>query len=493
MDTPDTPDTPISEGGRAGRWLLGAALLALSWLPRTVLVVGWILVCLYFGQFTGAACVVAFVTVRVVRAVGRRGPLPGRALNPDDEPELAALVRDVAERVGFGEPLLVRVVPGVEASLGRFRVGRTDTRVLLLGLPLLRALTAAELASVVAHELAHERHVSDRGVVLLRFARALTADGLEGRFRPTAPLAGPLLRASQPQMWRAETAADADAARVAGTEATASALRRTALLHTVLESLGERWLDGLAEDDRRPEDIYDALDASLADPHVARRAARAVAEADVLEPDPYATADHPPLERRLAALPHHTGTPYGDAPVPLRTAAAVEAWCARALAHGEERPGTPAADADALRPVRLLDLPDDDLRELGRSALSPVLCRATGRDTPAEAVAAALDTIADGTWTALARALEPALRHAPAAARAPIARTVVATALGHTLADVLLAAGLTPAGRWTRTVLLTPDGRPVDLCERAATALDDGDPGPLRALLTATGPKETAV
>ncbi|WP_432032106.1 hypothetical protein [Streptomyces antibioticus] len=488
----DNPDTPTPEDGRAGRWLLGAALLALSWLPRTVLVVGWILVCLHFDQFTGAAGVVAFVTVRVIRDVGRRGPLPGRALNPDDEPELAALVRDGAERVGFAEPLLVRVVPGVEASLGRVRVGRTDTRVLLLGLPLLRALSAAELASVVAHELAHERHVGDRGVVLLRFARASAADGLEGRFRPTAPLAGPLLRASQPQMWRAETAADADAARVAGTEATAAALRRTALLHTVLDNLGGRWLDGLAEDDRRPEDVYDALDAALADPHVARRAARAVAEADVLEPDPYATADHPPLERRLAALPHHTGTPYGDAPVPLRTAAGIEAWCARALAHGEEQP-TPAADADALRPVRLLDLPDDDLRELGGGTLSPALCRATGRDTPAEAVSAALDTIADGTWTALARALEPALRHAPAAARAPIARTVVATTLGHTLADILLTAGLTPAGRWTRTVLLTPDGRPVDLHERAATALDDGDPGPLRALLTATGPKETAV
>ncbi|MEU2302183.1 M48 family metalloprotease [Streptomyces antibioticus] len=486
-------DIPISEDGRALRWLLSAALLALSWLPRTVLAVGWILACLRFDQVAGAACVVAFVTVRAVRAVGRRGPLPGRALNPDDEPELAALVRDVAERVGFGEPLLVRVVPGVEASLGRVRVGRTDTRVLLLGLPLLRALTAAELASVVAHELAHERHVGDRGVVLLRFARAWTADGLEGRFRPTAPLAGPLLRASQPQMWRAETAADADAARVAGTEATAGALRRTALLHTVLDNLGESWLDRLAEDDRRPEDVYDALDAALADPHVAHRAARAVAEADLLHPDPYATSDHPPLERRLAALPHHTGTPYGDTPVPLRTAAAVEAWCARALAHGEERPGTPASDDGALRPVRLLELPDDDLRELGGSTLSPALCRATGRDTPAEAVSAALDTIADGTWTALARALEPSLRHAPAAARAPIARTVVAAAVGHALADVLLAAGLTPAGRWTRTVLLTPDGRPIDLYERAATALDDGDPGPLRALLTTTGPKETAV
>ncbi|SMF15507.1 M48 family metalloprotease [Streptomyces sp. Amel2xC10] len=483
-------DTPISEDGRARQWLLCTALLALVWLPRTALVAGWILVCLYWDQGWIVAMIAPALLWQVLPALDRHGRLPGRALRPDDEPELAALIRDVAERLGFDKPLLVRVVPDVDASLGRVRVEGTDTCVLLLGLPLLRALTAARLASVVAHELAHERHVSDRRLSLLGFARARAEDRLEGRFRPTAPLLRPLLRASQPLTWRTETAADAEAARLAGTRATAEALRLTTLLDTVWTSLGEPWVDGLAEDDAYPEDFYDALDAALADPQVARRALRAGADEDTL--DPYATAQHPPLEQRLAALPHHTGTPYPAEPVPLRTAAAVETWCLRALVHGEQGPDPEGSGEEPLRPVRLLELPDGELRELGESGVSAQLCRATGRATPAEAVSAALDAIAAGTWAALARRLVPSLRHAPAAERTVAGRAVVATAVGDTLAELLLADGRPPGGRWIRTVLLTPD-RPVDLREEVAAAVDSGDPGPLRALLTSTGPKETVV
>ncbi|MFF3936084.1 M48 family metalloprotease [Streptomyces phaeofaciens] len=480
-------DTPRSDDHRAREWLLGTTLLAVAWLPTAVVGTVLLVVCLRWGPAWAALAPVVLVAGRLSQVLGGHGPLPGRAVRPDDEPELAALVQDIAGRLGFDQPLLVRIVPGVQASLGRTRISGVRAHVLLLGLPLLRRLTEAQLASVIAHELAHERHVGDRRATLLRFARAQAADRLDSRFRPTAPLSGPLLRASQPLLWRAETAADADAVRIAGTEATTEALHRTVLLHAVFEGLGEAWLAALAEEDSYPEDFYAALDAALDDPHVARRAARSFAEEDAL--DPYAAADHPPLDLRLAALPEHTGTPFGTTPVPLRTAAGIERWCRRALTHGDEE-----FDDGELRPVRLLELTPHQLRELGDDTGSVLLHRATGRDTPAEAVSAALDAVADGTWTALARRLEPSLRWAPASLRTPLARTVLTSAVARTLAGALRTAGWTPAGRWIDTVLTAPDGdRVVDVHEMAGTAVDTGDPGPLRALLTSTGPKEAAV
>jgi Zn-dependent protease with chaperone function len=100
--------------------------------------------------------------------------LPGRAVRPEDEPELAELVRRAAERLGFRALLLVRVVAMPQAALGPARVSGVRVFVLLVGLPLLRALTAGQLAAVVAHEPAHEQPGDRRTEWLLR-ARARIA------------------------------------------------------------------------------------------------------------------------------------------------------------------------------------------------------------------------------------------------------------------------------------------------------------------------------
>lgn len=484
-----TPVSGSDDHGARG-WLLGVAMVALAWLPRAV--VGSVLILGLFvaGLRWPAAMALLLPVAGVARAVQEaRGPLPGRAVRPEDEPELAGLVRDVAERLGFRGPLLVRIVPVVQASLGRAKVAGVRTHVLLLGLPLLRDLTEAQLASVIAHELAHEQHLSDRRYALLRFARAPLAARLDGRFRPLAPLAAPLLRASRPGLWRAETAADADAARIAGTEATAEALRRARLLDSAFEVLGDRWVAALAERDAWPGDFYDAVGTAVKDVHVARRAARAVADKDAV--DPYAAADHPPLEHRVAALPAHPGTRYGTAPLTLRTGAAVEAWCDRRLAgrawESEPEPG------DELDRVRVLGLPDDQLRELGYDTRFALL-DATGRDSSTEAVARALDTLVDGTWPRLARRLEPALRWAPAAVRPTIARSVLAGAVSTAFAEVLCTTGWTYTGRWLTTVVTAPDGgHVVDLSELLDEALRSGDPGPVLALWASAEPKEWAV
>ncbi|MCX5268465.1 M48 family metalloprotease [Streptomyces sp. NBC_00199] len=481
--SPTAPD-PASGDHPRRDWLLGVAMLTLARLPEAVLVCA-----LYLSGLRWVAALLLGLAVRgVARTVSAaRGPLPGRAVRPQDEPALAELVRDVAGRLGFHQPLLVRVVPTVQAALGRTRIDGVRTPVLLLGLPLLRNLTEAELASVIAHELAHERHLHDRRHGLLRFARAQLAERLEGRFRPLAPFAAPLLRASRSALWRAETAADADAARIAGSEATAGALHRVGLLDAAFEGLGERWLSGLARQDAWPEDFYDAFDAAVSDPHVARRAARAAADADAV--DPYGTADHPPLDRRAAALPAHAGPPFGSAVLTLRTGAAVEEWCVRELAGLDREPDEEPHDDD-VSAVRLLGLPHDRLRELGFDTRLDVLY-AVRRDSSTRAAAAVLDALADGTGPLLARRLEPALRWAPATVRPALTRGVLANAASPAFAEALCAAGWTYSGRWLTTVVTPPDGgSAVDVHELLDDALRSGDLEPLRTLWASAGPKE---
>ncbi|MFE1785714.1 hypothetical protein ACFW9F_24860 [Streptomyces sp. NPDC059506] len=420
-----------------------------------------------------------------------RGSLPGRAVRPADEPELAALVGDVAERLGFRAPLLVRVVPEPEAALGPVKLSGVRGCVLLLGLPLLRSMTAAQLAAVVAHELAHEQHVRDRRTVWLRRTRDALAERLGGRFRPPAALALPLLRASRPSLWEAEFAADADSARIAGAAATGRALELADLLGAVFDGLGERWLSELEEDGARPQDFYDAFEAALRDPFVLSRGARAAAEEDAF--DPYAAAGRPPTAQRVAALPDGGGAgPYGTEPVVLRDAQAIEQWCVEELAGdtGSGRGAGRAGDGVGLRPVRILDpdtgpllRPDDGAVEL--------LLGATRRKSPVPALSDALDAVADGSWPDLASGIEPGLRRVPAPERRYASRAVLARAAGETLAAVLRDSGWTYAGRWSSTVLAAPDGTAVDLHEMLVAALDSGDPAPVRALVRSAGKERT--
>ncbi|MFD7872521.1 M48 family metalloprotease [Streptomyces sp. NPDC059766] len=474
-------------------WLLIGAMLAVAWLPHVVVGIALIIAGLVFHTPWALVWLAGMLVTGATRNFMGRDRLPGRAVRPEDEPELVALVQDVAERVGFREPLLVRIVPDVDASMGPAKVDGVRTYVLLLGLPLLRMLTDAQLASVVAHELAHVHHARDRRMSALRFARDCLAERMDGRFRPLGPPAAPLLRATQPQMWQAETAADADAVRVAGTAATTEALRRTGIIHAAFEGLGADWVLSAAGEETYPEDLYAALESALAEPLVADRSVlSATSEEELAAASPYAVEDHPPLGHRIAALPAdvEAATSYTGAPLALRTAESVERWCVRLLAGLEETP------ADDLRPIRLLDLPDERLHALSDRTGLTLLKGATGHEAPEEAVAAALDAVADGTWPRLARRLEPQLRWMPATVRAVAAPQVVSTAVVQGLESVLHAAGWTHANRWINSVLVAPDGTTVvDLYEPITAALKDGDPEPVRTLLAtaATAPKETAV
>ncbi|MBI1759026.1 MAG: M48 family metalloprotease [Actinobacteria bacterium] len=434
----------------------------------------------------------------VVSRASRTPWLPGRAVRAVDEPELARLVRDVAERLGFRAPLLVRVVPVPDAALVPTRIAGTRAFALLLGWPLLRRLTAAQLAAVVAHELSHQRHLADRRESWLRAVRGSLVDSLDRPVRVPRGFAGWLLRLSQPCSWDAELAADAVAAEVAGTAAAREALVRTGSATAAFDQLGQRWIALLDEHGDYPEDLYAALDVALEDPYVARRIAEAIVEEERL--DAYHAASHPPLGVRVAALPDRAGGSWdGARPVPLRAADALESWCVRELVGAElvgaELVGVDVAGADVpgadvpgvrSRPVRVQDLAPERL-DLPPERARDALTGATGRRSLAEAMATAVDAIADGSWPRLARAIDPEIGTAPRRLRTAAGSLTMVNCVGSALSGSLLHAGWARASRWTASVLNDPDGRVVDLRVLVERAINGGDPAALRSLLAAAG------
>ncbi|MFB7575235.1 M48 family metallopeptidase [Streptomyces sp. NPDC056165] len=476
-------------------WLFTAAMSAVAWLPLlapTLLVAA---VGVAWGVWQMAVLPVLWL-LPALREVITPDVLPGRAVRPDDQPELAALVRDLAERTGFDGPLLVRILPEPAVLTCRVRAAGGHGYALLLGLPLVRALSAEQLAAVIAHELAHRRHFDDRRTRALLAARGALAERLDGRLRPLAPLAAPLLRATQPWSWQAELAADAETARIVGGTAVREAVERVAVIEAAFDGITQDWVEDLLEDGTYPVDLYEAFDLALQDPTVLHRAVREDAEDRAL--DVYAMAAQPPSAVRTAALPP-TGAyaAYGSAPLGLRDAEAVAEWCVQRLACADGPGATlqegggvrgSALRPEDLKPVRLLELDPDRFRlpaDGGPGAAA--LAAATGQPSPTGALHVALDAVADADWYRLARRIDPQLRWLPAAARRAVGGQVLAAAMGAALAPLLLEAGWSYAGRWMNTVLRAPDGTVVDLYEVLVTAVDGGDPAPVRALLEKTG------
>lgn len=198
------------------------------------------------------------VSLILLGAIGTRigaDPPPGRPLRPADEPELADVVRQVAQELGFRAPISIRVIPTVGAALGRTRFRSGHAFVLFLGWPLLRGCNATELRAIVAHELAHERHTVDPSSRLLA-AREALVESLENLIHLPLLVVGPMLRRTQPLAFEREFAADRDAARVAGSGAIAAALRTTEVLEAAYDVLADEWLSALEPRQKRPLDLY---------------------------------------------------------------------------------------------------------------------------------------------------------------------------------------------------------------------------------------------
>lgn len=234
----------------AGFYLMGAVLLA------AMALLDWLLVTRLFtagaAWFEGTVLTVTvLLAVAILRGMyaflraGRLGPVPhGVAITQQEQPELWEQVRAAAEVTGERPPdelyLVAEVNAGV-AEQSRLLGLLPGRRRMLLGLPLLAGMTVPRLRAVLAHEFGHYGHLGTRlGGVTMRGREAVLhtvevfREGSTALHHAIGALyigyARMFLRTSQSVARHQELAADQIAARHAGREATAAALRALPVL-----------------------------------------------------------------------------------------------------------------------------------------------------------------------------------------------------------------------------------------------------------------------
>lgn len=305
----------------------------------------------YLGSLAIAWCVVRVVLLSRGRGDGRDGP-SGLSLTPQEQPELWRRVQDLAERVGTRPPTEIRVITGANAMVqedARWLGLVAGERRLFLGVALLIGLPEDELDAVLAHELGHYAHDDTRlggllwalrsrlldTVLTLRHRAAVEEAGQKAAFAARAarrraagkpppvkrePRRGPdhylalvfsayaglCLRLTEAVSRRQEYAADLMAARIAGRDTTAAALRRI----PVIEAADDLYVTGYALLGREagllpPEgQFHGGLALLLADD--SRRAElKALAEEPPPEETPRTRSPydtHPPTADRIAVL-----------------------------------------------------------------------------------------------------------------------------------------------------------------------------------------------
>ncbi|MDR3639433.1 MAG: M48 family metalloprotease [Isosphaeraceae bacterium] len=236
------------------------------------------------------------------------GPMLARV----DAPSLFTAVDEVARRLNVKSPGQIRVtyLPccGVVAWEG--------SRALILGLPLLRVLTHAELRAILAHELAHlARGDATRAARSARFVEGLGralersenhTHGPLGALasvchRWSSQLIGPIARGQ-------EARADRFAAAIAGGSAAASALVKVALVQPLFKEVLEHY-DPTDPDAPNLYAFFRAFWYRL--PPEVHTAMRLQALTNTDESNDPA---HPPLPDRLALLQAYPdpATPNGD-------------------------------------------------------------------------------------------------------------------------------------------------------------------------------------
>ncbi|MGW6918484.1 M48 family metalloprotease [Kitasatospora sp. NPDC054939] len=478
---------------------------------------------------------VAYPVLRVVFLTRHRrggGDLPGVPVSRAQQPDLWAVVDRIAEQTGVRGPAEIRLVPEVNAGV------REDTRLLglvpgkrhlVIGTPLLAGLTRGELESVLAHEFGHysnqdvrlagvtvagrtailraigglharaDRHEADEAAKLQAKAEKRLAKGRKpsdaeatgGVDRVLAKLftqyAKLYFRVSEAVGRRQEYAADRVAARLAGRDATAAALRRIPVLDSAQDyylgtyaTMG--WDAGLLPP---PGQVYGGLTHLLADPQRRRELAELALDLPEHEPDPYDS--HPPIDRRVAAveaLPDD-GRGAGD------TAPALELLRDAERVLTELETVTLIPEAARKERVEWPELVHRSLLADCREGTAPVRGALTALGLPST-VGGALGAVDAGRTRELVGhlPLSDEARAATGRAARELARPVLRGALSR-----LVVLGLVDAGHarwelsWSGPAVLDLPG---DLGERLAPALDtacadDPDTAPLRELLAPYG------
>ncbi|MFI5532194.1 M48 family metalloprotease [Kitasatospora sp. NPDC051853] len=487
------------------------------------------------AKIWGVSAVIAYPVVRVVFLTRHReedGELPGLPVTREEQPALWAVVDRISERTGVRGPAEIRLIPEVNAGVWeetRLLGLLPGKRHLVIGVPLLIGLTEAELESVLAHEFGHYSNQDVRlGSVTMagRTAILRTVGGLheradahkakeaaklrakadkrlaKGRKPSSAEATGGVdrvlakvftqygklyLRVSEAVGRRQEYAADLVAARLAGRDATASALRRIPALDAAQDfylgnyaTLG--WEAGLLPP---PGQLYGGLAHLLADPERRKELDALALELPETEHDPYDS--HPPIERRVAAveaLPDDgrgagsTASALGLLRDAEQVLAALEVVSLVPEAAGKERVDWP-------------ELVHRSLLADCRESTRPLTAALTALGLP-PTIGGALDAIDAGRTRELVERLplSDEARAATGRAARELARPVLRGVLSRQAVLALVDAGLTQWElSWSGPAhLRLPDG----LGDRLTTSLDAAcadtpDTAAVRALLAEAG------
>lgn len=209
----------------------------------------------YAGRLHLKLTILCFVGAVVIIAaiIPRRDSFksPGPAVTPEHEPDLFAMIRQVAGATGQPMPANVYIVGDVNAWVARRGgvMGIGGRRVMGLGLPLLQALSVSELRAVLAHEFGHF-HGGDTKIGRIayqtRAAIMRTVASLAERQSvlqiPFVSYAKLFLRVSHAISRYQEYAADRLAAPIAGSRALAEGLKR---IHGASFAYERYWNDDL--------------------------------------------------------------------------------------------------------------------------------------------------------------------------------------------------------------------------------------------------------
>ncbi|MDT0566372.1 M48 family metalloprotease [Streptomyces sp. DSM 3412] len=465
--------------------------------------------------------------------------LPGLPVTEADEPELWRTVRELADKVGTRAPSRIVLTADVNAAVSedaRLLGLLPGPRRLYLGVPLLQGLTEAQLRAVLAHELGHYSNSDTRLAALTVRGRAQVlrtvrhfeerADRTAGRerarqekknakavakgkktreidtghagvtYRAMAKIyigyAKLYMRATLAGSRRQEYAADLASVRVAGRDATASALREIPALDAAFGFYMNSYATLGAEARLMPPrgEFIGGYGRMLS-----ARQLELVGLRTDLPTEPASPYDsHPPIAdrvERIEALPadgradEARGAALGLLADPDRTLAALE---------------DAVLTEDVLRFRRA-----DDWQELldgsmvaNFASLDTPLHRALAmytKDHPT--LAALLKVIDDGQLWQLARRLPLSDQAAEARGRAfrEFVRPALADALqGMVLAELSAHSRLSWEFSWSEPAAVrlapTPDGTETDLAAAIDAAVaDHPDTRPLRMLLpTPQGP-----
>ncbi|BDG05411.1 M48 family metallopeptidase [Anaeromyxobacter oryzae] len=452
----------------AARALLALALLAGFYLAALAVAAAllWIPVSrwrggagLVPGDFLLAA-LAAFVVRGTFLVRAPRFEPPGPEVLPADQPELLALIRRVAARLGTSMPRHVYLVPDVNAyvaEVGGF-LGFGARRVVGVGLGLLAVQTVSQLEGTLAHELGHHAGGDTRlgglayrtRAAIARVVESLDRTWISAPFRLYFVL---YLRVTQGLSRQQELAADRCGAAVAGAAAQIAALERASRSGVLFGSFLAEEVQPLLECGHRPYNLYDGFRAYEEELAAQGRVARVEAALAGGQTDPYDS--HPSLAERVTAL---RALGAATAPVDDRPARSLLANAERLERELTATLTARAAPGEHLEPVTWPDVAvrvfGPRLVEESRRHAARISRAYGGAATPDAALRALAATLARSHDEAAALVLEPDLAGVPADERGAYVEQIVGRALGALLGASLVDRG----GTWRSEV-----GRPLEV------------------------------